>query len=84
MIGIQDLNCVTCKTPRKVQLGEPENNNSASNGTVFSKDKSHGIAWLLDQANELLPRLSKQSAEQPTDYAALALGGAFRLVFLKA
>jgi len=77
MIGIQELYCIKCKTARKVRLGEPENNNLGSNGSVSGREKSHGIAWVLDQANELLPRLSKQSAEQPTDYAALALGGTF-------
>lgn len=80
MIGVKELNCIKCNTPRKVKLGESDDNTTGSNGTW--KDKSHGIAWLLDQANDLLPRLSKQSEEQPPDFSALILGGGLFSPFL--
>lgn len=77
MIGIKELNCIQCKTPRKVRLGETNDQLSISNEKKPTQDgrKSHGIAWLMDRADELLPRLSKQSEERPSDFASMSLVG---------
>lgn len=69
MIGTKEIPCRKCKTPRKVRLGEEKD---ATNGTI-----SHGIAYLIDTANELLPRLSRQqgSEEVAGPLAGALLGG---------
>lgn len=69
MIGTKEIPCIKCKTPRKVRLGEEKDDTT---GMI-----SHGIAHLIDTANELLPRLSRQqgSEEVAGPLAGALLGG---------
>lgn len=72
MIGNKELQCIQCKTSRRVRLGESEEKEGQS---VKDNYKSHGIAWLMDQADDLLPRLSKQSPDHSSDFANMSLAG---------
>lgn len=75
MSGTKELPCIKCMTTRKVHLGGESDASSKINGQKSTMDKSYGIAWLIDQANALLPRLSKQAGEGLTGFEGLSLEG---------
>lgn len=67
MVGTKELPCIKCKSVRNVQLGDEKD---PKGGSI-----KHGIAYLMDTAADVLPRVSKQPVEGPMAANMASLGG---------